>query len=281
MRTRQRVAALVTVLVVVLAGAVPALAKKDTTPGLPVMVGLGDSWTYGQGASDPATGGYFALTNEMLRSDLDCLPAASPNARDGCKHLQMHNIARPAVPGLPGVTTDAVIDEQLPVILPVIADRNGDANPRNDVEVIYLSAGGNDVSGPAINACLFGSPQQCQETIEERVGHVAGNMNVILGSLRAAAGPHATIVVVTYDNPLRYCDLGAIPGAADLGDALLFTLDQATRSVAVFHDAEVATTLGQLGEGDWVGGSDCLHPTDTGHAKVAQVAAGVAAAAHG
>lgn len=281
MRARQRVAALITVLVVVLAGAVPALAKEDTTPGLPVMVGLGDSWTYGQGASDPATGGYFARSADMLRTDLDCLPAASKKAKDGCKHLQELNFARPAVAGLPGVTTDAVINEQLPLVTPVLAARNGDANPRNDVEVIYLSAGGNDVSGPAINACLFGTPEQCQETISDRVGHVAANMNVILGSLRAAAGPDATIVVVTYDNPMPYCELGAIPGAAELGDFLLFTLDQAIRSVAALHDAEVATTLGHLGAGDWVGGPDCLHPTDSGHAKVAQVAAGVAAAASG
>jgi len=273
---KRRIALVLTVLAVLMAGAVPALGAKDTTPGLPVMVGLGDSWTYGQGAADPATGGYFAVTNEALKAELDCLPAASSNARDGCKHLQQDNIARPAVPGRPGVTTDAVIHEQLPEILPVIAARNGDANPRNNVEVIYLSAGGNDVSSPVINACIFGTPEQCQATITERMNHVAVNLHTIVGSLRAAAGPDASIVLVTYDSPVEYCYLGDFPGAADLSDFVLLQLDQVTRSVAAVYGAEVATTLGQLGEGDWVGGEDCLHPNDSGHRKVAHIAAAAA-----
>jgi lysophospholipase L1-like esterase len=264
---------MVTVLAVVLAGAVPALGAKDNTPGLPVMVGLGDSWTYGQGASDPATGGYFGLTNDTLQDELDCLPATSDRARDGCKHLQVHNIARPAVAGLPGVTTDAVIAEQLPEILPVIAARNGDANPRNDVEIIYLSAGGNDVSGPVTEACIFGTPEQCEATITERMTHVAVNLHTIVGSLRAAAGPETPIVLVTYDSPIEYCFLGVFPGAVELGYFVLGQLDQVTRDVAATYGATVATTLGHLGAGDWVGGSDCLHPNDNGHMKVAEIAA--------
>jgi hypothetical protein len=54
---------------------------------------------------------------------------------------------------------------------------------------------------------------------------------------------------------------------------VLFQLDQVTRSVASGYGASVATTLGQLGEGDWVGGPDCLHPNDSGHRKVAAIAA--------
>jgi lysophospholipase L1-like esterase len=261
---------------VVLAGAVPALGAKDTTPGLPVMAGLGDSWTYGQGASDPAAGGYFALAHDALQAELDCLPAASGKARDGCKQLQVFNIARPAVAGLPGVTTDAVIEEQLPVMVPFLAARNGDANPRNDVEIVYLSAGGNDVSSPAINACLFGTPEQCEATINEVLTHVAGNLHVIVSSLREAAGPETPIVLVTYDSPVEFCFLGAFEGAAELGDFLLFQLDQVTRGVAAAYGATVATTLGQLGEGDWVGGPDCLHPNDSGHMKVADIAVAAA-----
>jgi len=272
MKRGRRVAVLLTVFVLVLAGLAPAVAAKDTTPGLPVMVGLGDSWTYGQEATDPATGGYFALTHEALRSELDCLPAQSANARDGCKQLQAINIARPAQNGLDGVTTQAVIDEQLPVIVPLIADRNGDANPRNDVEVIYLSAGGNDVSGPVIAACLFGTEEQCNAAIPAQLSLVAGNLNTILGELRAAAGPDTPIVVVTYDNPVPFCNLNADPRAAALGQFLLGSLDGVTRGVAAAHGATVATTLGQLGEGDWVGGTDCLHPTDSGHDKVAAIA---------
>jgi hypothetical protein len=38
----------------------------------------------------------------------------------------------------------------------------------------------------------------------------------------------------------------------------------------------VATTLGQLGAGDWVGGQDCLHPNSNGHVKIADIAAAAA-----
>lgn len=276
MKTPTRLAVVITAVVAVIGWSVPVLAGNDTVPGLPVMVGIGDSWTYGQGAAEPAVGGYFARTNVELRSTLDCLPAASGKAAKGCKHLQGYNIARPAVEGSPGVTTDAVIEEQLPVVVPMIAARNGDANPRNDVEVIYLSAGGNDVSGPVIQACIFGPPEQCAETIDQQLTHVAVNMHTILGTLRSAAGPDTPIVLVGYDNPIPYCELDAYEGAAELGDFLLTQLDLVYQGVAGQYGVQVASTHGALGDGDWVGGGDCLHPNDAGHAKVAAIAAAAA-----
>ncbi len=84
-------------------------------------------------------------------------------------------------------------------------------------------------------------------------------------------------MIVTYDNPIRYCNIGAIPGAADLGDLLVFQLDQLYRAIAANYDVDVATTFGSLdSSSDWVGGADCLHPTDSGHAKVAAIAAAAA-----
>ena len=157
MRKRRLTIAVLAAVLLIPAGMVPAIASTDTPPGLATVVGVGDSWTYGEGAPDPATGGYFALAHETLRTELDCSPAASDQAKDGCRTLQAMNIARPGTDTLPGVTTDIVITEQLPVIVPMISGRNGDANPHNDVEVIYFSAGGNDISGPVTAACIFGS----------------------------------------------------------------------------------------------------------------------------
>ncbi len=42
-----------------------------------------------------------------------------------------------------------------------------------------------------------------------------------------------------------------------------------TRAVSAQHGALVAETFGALGDGDFVGGSDCLHPTDAGYEKIA------------
>ena len=42
------------------------------------------------------------------------------------------------------------------------------------------------------------------------------------------------------------------------------------RSVGAQYDVEVAESYGDLAPADWVGGADCLHPDDSGYAKVAQ-----------
>jgi len=41
-----------------------------------------------------------------------------------------------------------------------------------------------------------------------------------------------------------------------------------TRAVSAQHGALVAETFGALGDGDFVGGSDFLHPTDAGNEKI-------------
>ena len=40
------------------------------------------------------------------------------------------------------------------------------------------------------------------------------------------------------------------------------------RDVATAHGARVASVYGRLVPADWVGGADCLHPRDSGYAKV-------------
>lgn len=264
----------------------PVVSAAELTPGLPVHVGLGDSWTYGQGADDPATGGYFAVSHDQLRAELDCLPARSARAADGCKHLQVTNIARPAIPeqGLSGVTTSAVISEQLPVVVPLVSGRNGDRNPRNDVEAIYISAGGNDVFDPIFDACISGLSVECIEVINSLMAEVEANYHVILGDLRDAAGGDTPIVVATYDNPIPFCDFNAIPGAALLAAIALEGgtnfgipfiprgLNDVIREVASVYGVDVADTWGQIGPDQWVGGNDCLHPNTSGHSTIAGIA---------
>jgi hypothetical protein len=283
-KSRRLVAAAVVVLAVVALG--PVASAGGLTPGLPVHVGLGDSWAYGEGADVPATDGYFAVSHEQLRVELDCLPARSKRAADGCKHLQVSNVARPAVPalGLPGVTTSLVISEQLPVVVPLVIARNGDRNPRNDVEAIYLTVGGNDVSGPIFDACAGGLTGACVGAINSLMDEVEANYRVILGDLRDAAGADTPIVVTTYDNPIPFCDRNEIPGAAFLGEIALEGgadvglpfiprgLNDVIREVASGYGVDVADTWGQIGPGQWVGGSDCLHPNTTGHATIAAIA---------
>ncbi len=238
-----------------------------------MYLALGDSWAWGQGADDPATEGYVPQLADALREDLDCLPARSPDAADGCKHLQLLNLARPATDELPGVDAQAVITEQLPVAVPLLEMRNQDKSRRNDVEVVTLHVGGNDVFQPIADACLAGFSEACVVTIVTEMAIFEGELGVVVSRLRAAAGDDTPIVLGTYDNPVPYCFLGQIPGANELGavvadgtpDGALDGINDVVRRVAAGYGAEVAEVFGTFTAVDFVGGLDCRHPTASGH----------------
>lgn len=248
-----------------------ATAYADGPPGHPVQIELGDSWTYGDGASEPAVTGYAGRVFTSNLTELDCTPAVADQATDGCKHLQRVIHARPGTAERPGVTTDALINEQLQEATALLGGRNGDANPHNDVEVVLLSVGGNDTSRPVLNACSGGLDATCIGVIQERLAHVETNLDHILRELRTAAGDEATIVITTYDNAIAYCP---IPGAGPLGALVLEGypplgikgLNNVIREAAAGYDVRVADTYGHLGSGQWVG--DCLHPNDNGYETI-------------
>jgi len=271
----------------------------DPVPGLPVYLALGDSIANGQESAprivDYATtvagwraNGYVAQFDAVLEDRLDCLPAQSTNARTGCKQLQIVNLARSAVPAMngqperPGVTTQTVIDEQLPVALPMLEARNHDANPRNDVEVVTLTVGGNDIFGPITSACLGADPSGCPAAIQTAFTAFSVKYATILAELRAAAGPDTPIITMTYYSPLPYCALGQNnPVAGAFADWFLeggtvpgfgtlpLGFNDLIRLISAQNGARVADTFGTLGAGDFLGGTDCLHPVRSGHTKIA------------
>lgn len=283
---RNVVAALVAGAVVFLLGPPAAVATDRTVPGLPVYLALGDSWTAGEGATNPATEGYVPQLLQILQTSWDCSPSRSGISGNGCKHLQLVNLGRSASPGHPaGVTTPLVAAEQLPVALPLLTSRNGDANPRNDVELITLHVGGNDVTEPVAAACLAEFTTSCVTVIQAELRQFESDYRAVLGKLRKAAGPGTRIVVGTYDNPVPFCDLNRIAGAARLAAILLEGgapplvnegLNDIIRTVSAEYDAQAADVYGHLDEReDWVGGGDCLHPTDPGYDKITAAFASV------
>lgn len=247
-----------------------------TEPGLPVYLSMGDSWTAGQGATDPAIDGFVPQFFGALQAELDCLPAESDNAANGCKHLNMVHVGRTATDELPGVITRAVIDEQLSVVGPMLEARNHDRNPRNNVEVISLQVGGNDVFGPVISACPVGLTDPCVETLRFELGTLAVDLDEAVSMTREAAGDDAIIVLGTYGNSAPYCYLAGFPGSEQLGAILLEGFDplginginDIVRDVASSYDAEVSEVFHLLGEGDFQ--DDCLHLTDQGYDKVTE-----------
>jgi hypothetical protein len=292
-RYRRSIVSLISMVVLAVgtASASPAAAEApDSAPEQPVQLSLGDSWPAGAGASPG--GGYVPRLYEALKQDFDCSPAVSEEAVDGCKHLQLVNLA------MGGATTQSLIDRQLPDAESLLASRNDDRNPANDVEVITLHIGGNDAFGPIIGACVDYLLTRtltpgCVNGINTVMSSYRGRLATALSALRDAAGPDTRIVIGTYDNPLPHCQL-RLPGpivfplgyapAVELAALALEAEGGGAQVEAGLHDVmrevagqndidvEVAAIFGELtSPTDWVGGFDCLHPDDSGYAKVASV----------
>ena len=239
--------------------ATPALAGESDGP---VHIGLGDSVAAGSGANNPNTA-YAPRLSRYLRS-VDCA-RGTPQA---CAHLQFADYS------VGGAKSGDLISEQLEPALAEIRARQTDGDPGNNVEFITITIGGNDLFEPVLGACGDGMNDDCKNTITNVFGSYATNLTVILGSLRAEA-PDADIAIMTYYNPLGACHLSPIAPLADLAlegiDGVQPGLNDLIRGVAAgVGGITVVETYGLLGEKDFVGGDDCLHPDDSGHLKIAK-----------
>jgi lysophospholipase L1-like esterase len=258
--------------------AAPAAADDHpTTPVAPLEVSLGDSWAAGVGASVLDRDGYVPQLWEALKERLNCSGAGPDQSRAGCPQLELINLAQGgATTAEPPSGGPSLIGDQFPQAIPELENRNGNRNPRDDVELVTLHIGGNDVTNPIIAACIGGPSPTCLQVIQAEFAAYAIDLDMALSTLRDAAGA-APIVIGTYDNPIATCFLGLVPGAVQLGALVLEGgpgvpqgLNDIMRQVASVHDVQVAEVFGDLAPQDWVGGLDCLHPDDSGHDKVTQ-----------
>ena len=238
----------------------PALAGA---PDGPAHIALGDSIAAGSVANNYDVTAYVPRLNRWLRA-VDCVEG-EPEA---CPHLQLSNYS------VGGATSADLIADQLPAAVAEIVTRASDSDPGNDVAYITITVGGNDVFRPVIAACSGGTTPECVTTIQTLFANYQANLGQILGTLRAAA-PDAKIAIMTYDNPLRSCDQASLAPLADVvlegGNGLPAGLNDIIRGVAgAVGGVTVVETYGLLQPSDFVGGTDCLHPDDSGHRKIAR-----------
>jgi lysophospholipase L1-like esterase len=272
------------------ASAAPAAAKN---PVEPLQLGLGDSWAAGFRASTTSEG-YVPQLNEALKDDFNCRAASSSSGSDprwsdkapagGCPELELLNLA------IPGATTTSMMNVQFPSALPLLESRNGNRDPLDDVKLVTLHTGGNDVFGPIIAACSIGFPNPCLGTVQSELMAYQTDLGNALGLLRDDAGDRTRIVIGTYDNPFRFTpciQVSGVSGVAALADIILegapalgvpLGLHDIMRDVGEDHGVEVAEVYGDLNSaGDWFSSqqppearTDCLHPTDSGYDKVTE-----------
>ena len=232
-------------------------SKGPPAKALPEYLALGDSLGVGVGASDPATKGYVPRFRHFLQSNkgLDT-------------DLFLNNLS------IGGATSDSLISDQLPAALKDLKKRNSDKKPDNDVEVVTVDIGGNDVLA-LLGICAGGVTPTCTAAISTTFATFSANFDFILDELRTAAGPDTTMIVMTYYNSLvaTGCPLNALAPLGDIvleGEPLLglpVGLNDLIRAIAAAHGAEVADTFGQLAPDDIQ--PDCVHANDDGYGSIA------------
>ncbi len=238
-------------------------AEGQSNKNQPLYVALGDSLAVGVGSSDPPTLGYVPLFQEHLKDLL-----ADPK-------LGLLNV------GHGGDTSTTLISHgHLDDALDELEARNGDKKSRNDVEAVSIDIGGNDIFG-LLFVCGGGLTPACLAAITGTFATFSFNFDLILGELRAAAGPDTSIIAMTYYNSLVNpgCPFSPLAPLADIvlegGIPVLVPigLNDLIRSIAADHDALVADLVPGGAFPALLGPSeiqpDCLHANDDGYEIVA------------
>lgn len=228
----------------------------------PLYIALGNSLAVGVGSSDPATLGYVPLLQEHLKGLL-----AEPK-------LGLLNV------GHGGDTSSTLISHgHLDDALDELEARNGDNKSKNDVEVVSIDIGGNDIFG-LLFVCGGGFTPECVAAISGTFATFSFNFDLILGELRAAAGPDTSIIAMTYYNSLVNpgCPFNPLASLADIvleGFPVLLPvgLNDLIRSIAADHDVLVADLVPGGAFPALLGPSrvqpDCLHANDDGYEIIA------------
>ena len=226
----------------------------------------GDSIAAGVGASDPARTGYVALVQAAFAPGR--AGGVSPTA---AARLGLTNISEG------GATSASFVADQLPAAVAAIEAAAGTPQAVDDIALITVTIGGNDVFA-LLPLCSFEQPpidptSACGQALAATFAEVSTNLHTSLATLRAAA-PDATIVVSTSYNSLPGCqfaDLAALGEFALEGAGDSPGLNDLIRDAAAAHGARVAEWHGEITPEQLVGGEDCLHPNDAGHARLASI----------
>lgn len=142
-------------------------ARSSERPQLrgSTLIALGDSIAAGNGATDPATGSFAAVLASR-------------------RGLELRSFA------VSGADSAAVLSQQVPAALPALTD---------DVTLVVISAGGNDLAGLIPNAACTQDPLPPACPLEDALAAVERNMASIIDALRDER-PQVPIALLAYPN---------------------------------------------------------------------------------
>jgi lysophospholipase L1-like esterase len=240
------------------AGSPPA--RAGTPPGTGLYIALGDSLSFGIGASDAGTTSFVALVHARLGSD-----------------FQLMNL------GVPGATSQDLVDRDLSRAVQEIEQRKADSDPNNDVRLVTLEIGGNDLlhlyaslvqTGLCANVETTLAKPQCAEALRSAFDGFRPNLTAALDRLREA-DPSLRILLLTLYNPFEH-----LPGVGEIGDLSLEGkpdtpfpqgLNDIIRAIAQGRNDVTVVDIYPLFQGrsqELIFG-DGIHPNDVGYRVMA------------
>lgn len=226
-----------------------------------LYIALGDSLSFGVGASDASTTSFVGRVHQSLGSAIELL-----------------NL------GVPGATSDDLLSNgTLDRALSEITQRDGDNDPANDVQLVTLEIGGNDLlrlygafvlTGVCPDVETGFQKPECVQPLQAALDHYLPNLTTALDKLKAA-DPAVPIVLLTLYNPF-----GHVPKFGEIGDLSLEGLpdtpfpegiNDIMREVAAGRsDVTVVDAYGPFrGHTPDFIFVDGIHPNDAGYAAMA------------
>ncbi len=239
---------------------VACVERLQSLPPQGLYIALGDSLTAGVGASDRLSYNFPLLVAQAL----------------GLSHMNL---------GHPGDTSaDLLGHGHLDLAVAEAVARGADADPSNDVVLITLTVGGNDMlsfyhryflTGECPDAATALSRPQCLQALQEAVVALRQSLETVLARLRQGA-PAADIVVFTLYSPFAGQDsplarMGDLVLEGGEGAPLAQGVNDVIREVAVAYRAKVAEAFAVLSGRPELMAEDGIHPNDEGYRLMAQL----------
>ncbi|HEY8768755.1 MAG TPA: GDSL-type esterase/lipase family protein [Dehalococcoidia bacterium] len=226
-----------------------------------LYLALGDSLSAGNGASDPSRTSFVALITQALGASYEVLDL-----------------------GVPGHTSDDLINKQLSRAVSEIQARNTDGIPGNETAAITLEIGGNDLLNLYTSLVLPGTcpsvPEalqrpQCVDGLRNALDHYRTNLEQILDALKAA-DPNVPIFLETLYNPFsgganNLDQIGALALEGQAGTVFPDGLNDVIRQVGQEKGVTVVDWYPIfVGKSNQYISQDLIHPNDTGYQLMAQ-----------
>jgi lysophospholipase L1-like esterase len=239
----------------------------QTFEELPLQLALGDVWAVGGPGPLPDAGGYVAQLSGAL----------GETYKTG---IRLVNIGKAAGTTNNPATLANLSSNRLPYALDLVEHWDGLRQKISEPLLITVHTGF-DVrfvrpSTPAsqVPQLLVSQAGNAFAAAENDWAGVRGNLDAVLSTLRQSA-PRTRIVIGTYDNPYRSCNLplgrpeteALVAGYLEGGNGFVKGLNDVIREVAKAHDVSVAEVYGALGADDWA--PDCDRPSASGQDEVA------------